>query len=395
MSQLALAGGLPVRTAPFAKWPIFGDDERRALLDVLESGEWGGYHPSVKQFEAAFAAFHQAPFAAVAANGTVTLEAALHAAGVGAGDEVIVPPITFVATAAAVLRVGAIPVFADVDAALNLSPEAVRAAITPKTRALMVVHFAGRPANMDALLEIAQQHQLTVIEDAAHAHGAQWRGRHVGTLGDIASFSFQHSKNLTAGEGGILIGNREDLIEGARSIFNQGRIPGGAWYQHENLGTNNRLTGWQAAVLLCQLARLPEQLERRARNAEWLNRELAALDFLEPLPADPRVTLHSHYLYVLRLRLDRLPGVTRDAFTAALAAEGIPGISSYPQPLYANNVFRKYECRITPCPEAERSCRDAFWVSHNVMLAETDELKDLVAALKKVAAHAGELAARV
>lgn len=395
MSQLALAGGLPVRTAPFAKWPIFGDDERRALLDVLESGEWGGYHPSVKQFEAAFAAFHQAPFAAVAANGTVTLEAALHAAGVGAGDEVIVPPITFVATAAAVLRVGAIPVFADVDAALNLSPEAVRAAITPKTRALMVVHFAGRPADMDALLEIARQHQLTVIEDAAHAHGAQWRGRHVGTLGDIASFSFQHSKNLTAGEGGILIGNREDLIEGARSIFNQGRIPGGAWYQHENLGTNNRLTGWQAAVLLCQLARLPEQLERRARNAEWLNRELAALDFLEPLPADPRVTLHSYYLYVLRLRLDRLPGVTRDAFTAALAAEGIPGISSYPRPLYANNVFRKYECRITPCPEAERSCRDAFWVSHNVMLAETDELKDLVAALKKVAAHAGELAARV
>ncbi len=391
MARLAIAGGTPIRTKPFARWPVSGESEKAALLEVLESGVWGGYSPKLREFEEAFAKFQGTRYAVSASNGTVTLEAALLACGIGPGDEVIVPPITFIATAAAVLRVGAVPVFADISADYNIDPNRIKEAITERTRAIIAVHFAGRPADMDRISEIAAGARLMVIEDAAHAHGAHWQGRPVGNFSDIASFSFQESKNLTAGEGGMLIGNNAALIDAARSFFNQGRVPGGAWYQHENLGTNQRLTGWQAAVLLAQLERLPEQLARRAENAKYLNEKLSGADFIEPLAADPRVTRHSHYLYPIRLRLDRLAGITKDLFVKALTAEGIPGAGSYPHPLYENKVFQKYEHRRTECPEALRMCRETFWVSHAIMLSEPEDLDDLVSALSKVAENAVEM----
>lgn len=384
MSILAIAGGVPIRKNAFVRWPIFDERERLALIEVLESRSWGGYNSKIKEFEEAFAAFHHARYAASASNGTVTLEAALLAAGIGPGDEVIVPPITFIATATAALRVGATPVFADIGPDYNIDPKRVEEAISERTRAIIVVHFAGRPVDMDAIADLAAKHHLLVIEDAAHAHGAAWRGRPVGTLGDIASFSFQQSKNMTAGEGGMLIGNRSDLIEGARSIFNQGRIPGGAWYQHDNLGTNQRLTAWQAAVLLVQLQRLPEQMARRAENARYLDDRLRDLDFIGPFERDPRVTSPSYYLYMVRLRLDRMPGVSRDAFVKALAAEGIPGMGSYPQPIYENRVFHKRGFRRTDCPQAVRMCQESFWVSHEILLSERRDLDDFVSALTKV-----------
>jgi dTDP-4-amino-4,6-dideoxygalactose transaminase len=391
MPKLAIAGGRPVRDKPFASWPVFDDREKAGLLEVLESRSWGGYSPKVAQFESAFAAFHQTRYAVAASNGTVTLEAALTAAGIGPGDEVIVPAITFVATATAVLRAGATPVFADIGRDCNIDPASMRAALSERTKAVIPVHFAGRPADMDAICAFAKGHDLVVIEDAAHAHGATWRGRPAGNFGDIASFSFQQSKNMTAGEGGILIGNRLDLIERARSMFNQGRVPGGDWYEHENLGTNQRLTGWQAAVLLGQLERLPEQLERRNTNASRLDRQLRALDFVEPIGGEDRVTRHSRYLYVIRLRLERLPDLRRDLFMRALAAEGIPGISGYPHPLYKNRLFRKFPFRRVDCAESERMCRECFWVSHEILLSEPGDLDDFVSALSKVAENAEEL----
>lgn len=391
MSILAIAGGTPLRRDAFVRWPIFDERERLALVEVLESRSWGGYNSKIKEFEDAFAAFHKARYGVSASNGTVTLEAALLAAGIGPGDEVIVPPITFIATATAALRVGATPVFADIGSDYNIDPKRVEEAISERTRAIIVVHYAGRPANMDAIAALAEKHHLLVIEDAAHAHGAAWHGRPVGTLGDIASFSFQQSKNMTAGEGGMLIGNRSDLIEGARSIFNQGRIPGGAWYQHENLGTNQRLTAWQAAVLLVQLQRLPEQTARRAENARYLDERLRGLDFIEPLEPDPRVTSPSYYLYMVRLRPDRMRGVPRDLFLKALAAEGIPGIGSYPHPLYENQVFHKHGFRRTECPQAVRMCQESFWVSHEVLLSERTDLDDFISALAKVHDNLAEL----
>jgi dTDP-4-amino-4,6-dideoxygalactose transaminase len=391
-SKPAIMGGEPVRTRPFARWPVSGERERAALIEVLESGIWGGYSPKVREFEEAFAEFHQVKHAVSGSNGTVTLEAALLAAGIGPGAEVIVPPITFVATAAAVLRVGATPVFADIDSDYNIDPARAEEAISDRSRALIPVHFAGRPADMDALGALAHKHELLIIEDAAHAHGACWNHRPVGGLGDIASFSFQQSKNLTAGEGGILIGNNLELIETVRSIFNQGRVPGGGWFQHDRLGTNQRLSAWQAAVLLAQLERLPDQLSRRAENARHLDEELKQFGFIEPPVPDPRVTRHSYYLYMIRLRLDRLKGITRDLFIKALAAEGIPGAGSYPYPLYANKMFQDFRYRRTECRESERMCEDTFWVSHEIMLAEQEDLADFVAAVIKVAENAEEIA---
>jgi dTDP-4-amino-4,6-dideoxygalactose transaminase len=389
----AILGGNPVRTKPFRRWPVFDEREKSALMEVLESGTWGGYSPKVREFEEAFADFHQVKYAVSASNGTVTLEAALLAAGVGPGDEVIVPPITFVATAAAVLRVGATPVFADIDHSYHLDPVRVEEAVSDRTRAIIPVHFAGCPADMDALGTLARKSGLLIIEDAAHAHGASWNHGPAGSLGDIASFSFQQSKNLTAGEGGILIGNNYQLIETACSIFNQGRVAGGGWFQHDRLGTNQRLTAWQAAVLLSQLERLPDQLSRRAENARYLNEQLKQFDFIEPLVPDHRVTRHSYHLYMIRLRRDRLAGISRDLFIDALTAEGIPGAGGYPYPLYRNKLFQQYRHRRGECPESERMCQDSFWVSHDILLAGQADLADFVGALGKIAESVEAIAA--
>lgn len=393
MQQLAVLGGEPVRRKPFRSYPVFDERELAALEAVLESGIWGGYNPKVKEFEETFADFHNARFGITAANGTVTLEAALLAAGVKEGDEVIVPPISFIATATAVLRVNAIPVFVDIDGStFNISPERVEEAITERTRALIPVHFGGQPADMDALIAISKRHDLTIIEDCAHAPGATWKGESVGGLGDFGSFSFQASKNLTAGEGGFLTTNDEDLAEIARSICNQGRRTGGGWYEHVRLGTNYRLTGWQAAILLTQFSRLPEQNEKRSENAHFLGEKLRGIELLTLPVVDERVTCHSYYLYLLRLDLELLKGVSKDTFVKALAAEGVPCSPGYPNPLYANEVFNNYAHVRGNCPEAERMCSDTFWLSHEIMLSDTEGLKDTVLAIEKVASRAGDLA---
>jgi dTDP-4-amino-4,6-dideoxygalactose transaminase len=392
MKNLAILGGEPVRRKPFAQFPIFDGRELSALNEVLESGIWGGYNPKVAEFEQVFADFHRTRFGIAAANGTVTLETALAAAGIGAGDEVIVPPISFIATATAVLRVGATPVFADIDETCNLNPARVSEAITQRTRAMIPVHFAGQPADMDALMEIAQRHNLFVIEDCAHAHGATWKEKSIGSFGDFGSFSFQASKNLTAGEGGFLTTNDEDLAEIARSICNQGRRTSGGWYEHIRLGTNYRLTGWQAAILLAQFSRLPEQIEQRNKNARYLDEQLNGINLISLPPVDERVTRHSYYLYLIRLNLEQFPGLTKDKFVKALEAEGIPCSAGYPHPLYKNQVFGNYQHIRNDCPEAERMCSNSFWLSHEIMLSQPGSLDDVSSALKKIVDGIGDLA---
>jgi dTDP-4-amino-4,6-dideoxygalactose transaminase len=390
--RLAILGGTPVRRKPFRRWPVFDEREQTALLEVLESGVWGGYNKKVTEFEEAFARFHETKFGITAANGTVTLEAALSAAGIGRGDEVIVPPISFISTASAVVRVGAVPVFVDIDqTTYNLDPARLSEAITPRTRALIPVHFAGQPADMDAILKIADQNNLLVIEDAAHAHGASWRGQRVGSFGDFGSFSFQQSKVMTSGEGGILTTNDAALAEKVRSFCNQGRRSGGGWFEHVRLGTNCRLTAWQAAILCVQLSRLPEQLEMRAANTRYLTEQLKQLIGILPPEVDERVTCHSYYLYMIRLDLSRFPGISKEKFVKALAAEGIPCAEGYPYPLYRNPLFEACEHKVMDCPAAERMCTESFWVSHEITLAPPDDLKDFIAAIEKVSEAAAEL----
>lgn len=391
---LAIHGGRPVITTPAPDWPEVEDGDRRALLDVLDSRIWGGYHPSVAELERRMAALHGTAFGIAIANGTVSLEIALSALGIGPGDEVIVPPISFVASATAIARVGATPVFADVDArTINLDPARAAEAVTDRTRAIVLVHFAGLPADLDAFVTLCRERRLALIEDCAHAPGAVWQGRPVGSFGAFGSFSFQASKNLTAGEGGMLVTSDPALAEVARSIANQGRRTGGAWYEHVRLGTNARLTGFQSALLLSQLDRLPDQMRRRAEAAERLRNGLQRIDGLQPTPKspDPRVDAHAYHIFSMMLDPDRF-GASRTQVVAALGAEGVPVTTSYPHPLYRNPLFDDHPHRVGECPHAESYCREGIWLPHQALLAAPSWIDSVIEAIGKVRAHSGALA---
>ena len=392
--RLALLGGSPRVTRTPPEWPIFDESDRNALNAVMESRIWGGYHESVAELEREFAAYHGAAHGIALANGTVSLEIALSAAGIKPGDEVIVPPITFVASATAVSRIGAVPVFVDIDPeTINLNPQEVAAHINERTRAIVVVHFAGHPADLDRFTELCYQHGLVLIEDCAHAHGAEWHRRRVGSFGSFGSFSFQASKNMTAGEGGILVTNDDDLAERARSIGNQGRRTGGAWYEHARLGTNARLTGFQATLLLSQLQRLPRQIATRMENAARLREGLRMLPGLKPTPQmlDERVTAHGFHLFSMRFQQDAYQGVSRARVIQALQAEGVPVTPGYPQPIYRNELFQHHAHVVHDCPVAEAYCRDSIWLPHNALLADEDWIDEVLAAMRKVRERADEL----
>ncbi|MBI4324060.1 MAG: DegT/DnrJ/EryC1/StrS family aminotransferase [Chloroflexi bacterium] len=406
-TDLAIAGGKPVFEGAWPAWPVFDEAERRLLLEVLESGRWW-YGEKVRQFEAEFAAFQSARFGVSATNGTTAIEAGLRALGIVEGDEVIVPPYSFIATASAVVTVGAVPVFADLQPdTLCLDPADVERKITPRTRAVIPVHVAGYVADMDRLTALAQKHRLRLLEDAAHSWGSQWKGKGTGSLGDCGTFSFQVSKNITAGEGGILLTDDEALADLCRSFTNCGRRKGAAWYDHEYLGSNLRLTEFQAAVLLAQLGRLQEQTMRRQANARVLDDALKNVPGIRLLAPDARMTRRSFHIYIFRVEEAAL-GMSRDCFLEALNAEGIPASKGWYRPLYANGVFQNAHCGpahgiISPlagkgvdytkvlCPVCEQVCRDAVWIPHHVLLANEGQIRLVGEAIGKVAAKALDL----
>lgn len=362
-------------------WPISGARERELLDEVLASDRWGGFHPIVERFEREFAAFQHCRFGLAAMNGTVTLEMALEALGVGEGDEVIVPAISFISTATAVSRVRAIPVFVDIEAeTFNIDPRRVREAIGPKTRAIMPVHFGGPMADMDALTEIAAAHGIAIVEDAAHAHGSEWNGRRAGGFGSFGSFSFQNGKVMTAGEGGILVANDEALIDRAREVANTGRRKGEGWFYHYTLGSNYRITAWQCAVLIAQLERLPEQNCVRLRNVAAIREELADVPGLHFQRVPPAAAVHTNYLLLGRVDGDR------GAFHRNLTAAGFPCTPFYPHTLYENPLYReRHNCRVMPCPHSEARVTDAFWIPHRALLGDEIETEALASAIRNAA----------
>lgn len=396
---LAIDGGTPVRTRPWPRWPIFDETEEQAILEVVRSGKWWSVEGTkVREFEEAFARFQDAQFAVCVTNGTAALEVALRAAHIGCGDEVIVPPYTFIATATAVLAVGATPVFVDVEEeSLNIDPTKIEEAITPRTRAIIPVHIAGCPANMDGVLEVARKHNLVVIEDAAQAHAAEWKGTKVGAIGDMGCFSFQASKNLNAGEGGAVLTNNPHWADQVWSVHNVGRVRGGRWYEHHVLGSNFRMTEFQAAILLCQLQRLPEQTERRTRNAQKLTEMLSQIPGIRPPRPDPRVTRHAYHLYIFRYNKEAFAGKPREEFLKALNAEGIPCGSGY-VPLYKERVFVNRPisndlCQRSMlkdysqvyCPVCERACaEEAVWLPQSILLGDEEDMADIATAVAKV-----------
>jgi dTDP-4-amino-4,6-dideoxygalactose transaminase len=405
MSDLALNGGPPTRSAPWPSWPISDEREEQAVLEVLRNGKWW-YGEKVKAFEAAFAAFQDAAYGVSCTSGTAALKLGLLAVGVGAGDEVIVPPYTFVATAAAPLLVNAVPVFADVELdTANLDPAAVEAAITPRTKAIIPVHFAGLPADMDALGALARRHHLALVEDACHAWGTKWNGKGAGALGDCGAFSFQVTKNITAGEGGILLSDSEETAERARSYSNFGRMTGKAFYEHYLLGDNLRMTEMQAAILLVQLSRLEAQTTLRHERASLLSQELSQVPGLALMRGDDR----SWHLYMFRFQPEHWGGLTRDRFLAALQAEGIPVSAGYPVPLYKNPMFLHPAAGPAGCPVScpyyagqvdyttacapvtERLCAEMVWLGQTALLADEEAMRDVARAALKVWDHREEL----
>lgn len=396
-AALAIHGGTPVRDTtvrPWPAWPVWDSREEEALLRVLHSGKWGSHTGTeVHAFEEEFARFQDARYGICNVNGTASLEIALRAAGIAAGDEVIMPPYTFIATATSVLMVNAVPIFADIEPdTYNLDPKAAEAAITPRTRAIIVVHVGGCPVDLDAFTELARKHNLTLIEDSAHAHAASWRGRKVGAIGDLGTFSFQSSKNINAGEGGIIVTDNKQLQERCWSIVNVGRVPDGAWYEHHVLGSNYRLTEFQGALLRAQLTRLPEQAERRTENARFLNAELEKIPGVRPMRLDERVTGHGYHLFLFRYNAADFGGMSREEFLRALSAEGIPCSPGY-VPLYRTDLFRtqgtvagaEVDYTKVACPVAERACaEEAVWFTQNMLLGTREDMQEIIDAIAKI-----------
>jgi dTDP-4-amino-4,6-dideoxygalactose transaminase len=400
MSQsLAILGGQPVRTRAFTSWPIFGEAEEQRLLRTLRSGKWGKLHgPEVAEFEQRFAAMHGAKHGIGVVNGTVSLRIALMAAGIKAEDEVIVPPYTFLATATAVVEANAVPVFADIELeTFNLDPKAVEAAITPRTRVIMPVHMAGQVADMDAITAIAKRHNLVVIEDAAHAHAGLYRERPAGSIGQMGSFSFQSSKNLTSGEGGIVITSDDTLAESCRSIHNCGRIAGGLWYEHHVMSANYRLGEFQGAILNGQLDRLEAQTQTRDRNGQYLADKLSGLPGIYPQKRPADCTRHSYHLFLFRIDAAAF-GAPREAVLKALEAEGIPvcggyALPLYRQPLFLNRAFGPYlpnasrtlDYGKVKCPNCEKICSEqGAWFEQSLFLGPQADMDDIANAFEKL-----------
>jgi dTDP-4-amino-4,6-dideoxygalactose transaminase len=407
VANLALYGGSPVRSEAFPEWPTADIRERELLLEVLDSRRWWATQGTkVREFESQWAHVHGAETSIAVTNGSHTLEIALLALGVGEGDEVIVPNWTFVATIAAVLMVNAVPVIVDVELETGcIDPEAVRVAVGPRTRAIIPVHIAGSVANMDALNEIAQQHELVILEDCAHAHGSTWRGVPVGMLGDAGSYSFQSSKLMTGGEGGAIVSRHPEVLARARSFSDCGRLPGEWFYSHYLLGGNYRMTEWQGAVLLAQLERFPQQQQIRARNADMLNHELAQIPGIHPQGRHPSCTTQGNYCYVVRVDEQRF-GMSRDVLREALIAEGISLTMAYP-PLTRLDVFadpdgfaprlrnRKgmQDFSSLDLPVSDLLADTTLWFTTSVLMGSENDARDVVRAMEKIYAHRDEITA--
>jgi len=350
-NRLAIEGGTPLRTEPLPSWPVFDQRQIEAVSDVLRSGKtcyWVGSQGRL--FEPEFASLVGGRHGVAVANGSVALELALHALGIGAGDEVIVAARTFVASASCCVARRAVPVFADVDpVSQNVTPETISAVLSPRTKAIIAVHLAGWPCEMDPIMALAERHGLAVIEDCAQAHGATYRGRPVGSLGHAAAFSFCQDKILTTGgEGGMLTTNDPAVWERAWSFKDHGKSRQAAerpdhdtvfkWL-HESFGTNCRMTEMQAAIGRVALGNLAEWVSRRRRHAAVLSERLGRLVQLR-LTVPPEHVEHAYYRFNAFLRLEWLrPGWTRDRFVRAVQAEGIPCGSGICPEVYLEKAF--------------------------------------------------------
>jgi len=410
MGKLAITGGKPVAQLQTPDWPVHGEAEKRRILKVLESGVWSWMAEMETSFNEAFAAFHGSKHSLLVTNGTHALQLAYEALDVGWGDEVLVPGTTWQATAAAVVDVNAVPVLVDVDPETwCIDPKAAEAAITSRTKCIAVVHLYGCMTDMDAIMEIAGRHGLSVVEDCAHQHGGQWRGRGVGTVGDVGTFSFQQSKVMTSGEGGGILVQDDKLFGRLDQLRNCGRFsPHLPENDQRYLQSGNfRASEWQAAVLLSQLERLPEHLERREASAKRLNELLAKAPGVQPLKRHAGVTRQSYYCYGFRFLPEEWDSVGRGKFCEALSAETGLGFSGVYEPLTHSSIYQplskqrhkisdEYMAKVDPAsyhlPNTERmASQEAIVTSHRTLLLDAKDMDKVGKAIEKIYQNRAEL----
>ena len=407
MAELALNGGKKSKGKPFPIWPQYNDAERKALCEVLESRIWWRT-PGTRTlaFEQEFARFHGAKYGLAVTNGTAALEVTMSALGIGNGDEVIVPDFTFVATASAVLFAGAMPVTVDVSAdTYCIDSKLAEAAITARTKAIIAVHMGGHPADLDVLAELAGKKGIALIEDSSHAHATEWRGKRIGAIGTAGTFSFQASKLMTAGEGGMIISNDDKFERQARSVHDCGRMPGEWFYSHFINGSNYRLSEWQGAILSAQLSRVDDQTRRRHQNARLLDKLLSQVPGITPQKLDPRCTRNAQYAYIFHVDSRHFAGVGTERLIQAMNAEGIPNQASYP-PVHALAVFQNGEYRKRLCasqaaeahrflkaeyPVTHRAAWETIWIPQPALLGDEQDMHEIAAAWTKIQKHAKEL----
>lgn len=410
VTTLALLGGMPVRSKPFPSHPVIGDEEKRAVMETLNEGRLSmfiaapGEHfrggKRVKELERRFAEYHGVEHAVAFNSATAALHAAVVGAGVQAGEEVIVPPYTFTSTATCALMQNAIPVFADIDdVVFGLDPSAVERSITPLTRAIIVVHLFGHPANIKNIMEIARRYHLRVIEDCAQALGAICDGQLVGTFGDCGVFSFTESKTITTGEGGMLITNDASIAEAARLVRNHGEmvVEGQTErsYSSSMLGWNYRMTEIEAALGITQLSRLDALNEVRVRLADYLSAKIANIEGVS-VPICVARARHVYYVYTMKHDEERC-GMPREVFVKAMNAEGIPFSAGYVRPLYLaplyqgrrHAAFQNYRGNVTYqkglCPIAERMYEKEVILTPVVRAPATErDMDDIADAMEKV-----------
>ena len=421
MAELALNGGTAVRGKPFPDWPQGGPEENLWLGKVLNGNRWfaglQGDDPEAlgTLFGERFAKLHGARFALPVSNGSVAIEIALRALGIKPGDEVIVPAYTFISTATSVLNLGAVPVFADIDPQnYCLDPKDVARRIGPNTRAIIPVHLGGHLADMPAIMEMAKQQGIAVMEDSAQAIGAALDGKAAGTWGDLGTFSFQSNKTITSGEGGLVMANDPDLAEKVVALRAFGRFKGGRSVRSsdltcERLSSNYRLSEFQSAVLLGQMEKFPEQDARRQANAARLTEGLNQIPGVRHVRKDGLDLTHGYYYYLLRYAPERFGNLDPDGFCRALNAEGIPFVPGDRKPLYRHPVFevrnlsdnlfpqaleryaRALDLSSPGCPATEEACGNTLILRHQVLLGEQEDMDDIVEAMWKVQNNIGEL----
>jgi dTDP-4-amino-4,6-dideoxygalactose transaminase len=401
--DLAVAGAGRRRfdaLATTAPWPVYGEAERTALDRVLASGRWsrlgdpdwtGG---ECGQFEREFAGYLGADNALAVVNGTMAIEIGLLALGVGPGDEVIVQAGTFFGSVTPILRVGARPVFVDLDeSTCTIDPAAVAAAVGPRTVAVVAVHLAGLPADLDQLTALCRRHSLALIEDCAQAVGTRWRGRPVGTIGDAGAFSLQQGKVLQCGEGGVLVCRDHRVAERAFAFHQGFTMPGSPAPPKHELAANMRLSSWQASIARCQLARVDDQIEHRLRNLRAVAAQLRPDDPVELVDAHAGMTRWSPFSIPLRIVPERAGELSAQLLVTALAAEGVPAFEGHLEPLYQRPIFREnqFDVRDAGCPVTERVSQRHVAVLQQFLLGPPEWMPQLVALIRDIHAAAPEL----